>query len=60
MSVRVSDDLTPEEHEELSKAWLDVVKGLEVYERITGADLIDITNDEIWENVEFQKFEEGN
>lgn len=57
--IRTYDDLTEAEKSELSKAWATVAEALYVYERITGADIVDLTYDELWENVQYQKDEEA-
>ena len=54
--AKVYEDLTPEEQNKLSYAWLDVHKGLEVYSRILGVDqLDDMVNSFIWDTAKFEK-----
>lgn len=58
--IREYEDLTPKEQDELSHAWMKIYEGLEVYERITGANSLDeIVYDEIWEQVLYQKGNEN-
>lgn len=56
--IRTYEELTDEEQSRLAKAWEKVAEGLRVYEEITGADLLDVTGDELWENVVAQKNDE--
>lgn len=58
MMIKVYDDLTPQEQDELSNAWLKICEGLEVYARVTGADsLDDIVYDELWDAIAAQQLD---
>lgn len=57
--VKVYEDLTEQEQDQLSHAWRKIYEGLLIYEEVTGAsDLDDIVYDDLWEAITFQKGEE--
>ena len=58
--TKVYDDLTFSEQDDLSNAWLDIYKGLEVYAKHTGVsvdELADCANEAIHDYLEFRKGE---
>lgn len=58
--VKVYEDLTDAEQSKLSEAWLQIYKGLEVYEELTGAEnLDDVINGYLWEIIYLQKAEQA-
>ena len=55
--IRTYTELNEEEKTRLREAWELVEQGLAVYEEITGAQLTDIVEDELWETIDAQKQE---